>query len=61
MTFVIRNASNGQIKLVLVYLAKDLRLYSESNGKPLEDFKQGSNRMALYFRVSSLREGAMEE
>lgn len=32
VTFVIRDVSRSQIKLVLVYPAKDLRLHSESMG-----------------------------
>lgn len=39
--FVIRDMSRDQIKSALVYLAKDLRLYSNCNGKLWEDFKQG--------------------
>lgn len=58
VTFVIRDVSRGQISLVFAYLAKDLRLYSASNGQPLEYFKQGGNRMVLYFRMTSLMEGA---
>lgn len=59
VTFLIRDVSRSQIKLFLVYPAKDLRLHSESNGNPQKDSKQGGKRMALYFLMSSPMEGEL--
>lgn len=58
-SFQVTDVSRSQIKLVLVYLAKDLRLHSESNGNPLEDSKRGGKRTALYFLMSSPMEGEL--
>lgn len=58
-SFQVTDVRRSQIKLVLVFPAKDLRLHSESNGNPLEDSKQGGKRMTLYFLISSPVEGEL--